>query len=458
VLVVDDDRGVRHSLRRALLALGYDAHEASDGDRALLRLEEDCGDLLFVDYRMPGLDGMEVTRRAKRLCPHLYVVLMTGFASYDVAVEAVKHGADDFLGKPFTPERLRAILHKAQEHGLIQRRRLPANGDSPLPNVVGSSPPMQAVYRQIRRIAPGDETVLITGETGTGKELAARAIHFWSPRSRQPFVTVNCSALTDSILESQLFGHERGSFTGAEKQTTGLIEEAHGGTLFLDEIGDASLKLQTSLLRVLQEGQVRRVGASEDRAVNVRVVAATNKPLDQAIKAGTFRSDLYYRLSVFPIPLPPLRERPSDLPLLIAHFLQRCNAADHSFDPAALDALQRYPWPGNVRELEHLVHRLVVLVDDSVIRPEHLPPQYRAAAPGAVSVGAFQESKHLFERQFFEDLLRRTHGSVAEAARLASLSRHHLHEKLHKLDLDPDQFRHGRRDGPEAEAPQLPTA
>ena len=447
VLVADDERQVRRLLRNCLRRLECRVDEAPSGPDAIALLESKPFDILLVDLRMPGLDGIEVTRRAKRLCPNLHVVLMTGYATIEVAVRALKEGADDFLPKPFRIDQLRVILDKILEVGLDHRTRGRLSGGTdhagPLPGLVGSSPAMAAVYQAVRRVAPSNETALLVGDSGTGKELAARAIHFWSPRHRRRFVCVNCAALTDTIVENELFGHEPQSFTGATGRRRGLIEEANGGTLFLDEVGDASLALQTSLLRVLQEGEIRRVGSTDPIRIDVRVVAATNKDLEREIAQGRFREDLFYRLSVVPIGMPPLRDRPGDVPLLISHFLQLCDAGVRSFDDMAIRALQRYRWPGNVRELENLVRRLLVLVLDDTIRLDHLPPRYREAPPSRrLSAGSFREAKEVFERQYIETLLQRVGGNVSEAARQAGLGRPHLHEKLRKFGIDPAIFRH----------------
>ena len=448
VLVVDDEKGVRQLLRNCFRRLECNVTEAANGDIALSRLEAEPYDLAMIDIRMPGLDGMEVARRAKRLCPGLHVVMMTGYATIETAVNALKQGADDFLPKPFRVDQLRVILDRQLELLRDHSHTHPIAEGTPdtesLPGLVGASPAMHAVYQTVRRVAPSGETILIRGESGTGKELAARAIHFWSSRHKRRFVPVNCSSLTESILENELFGHEAQSFTGATGRTTGLIEKAHGGTLFLDEIGDARPALQMGLLRVLQEGEVRRIGSAEPIPVDVRVVAATNKDLEREVREGRFRQDLYYRISVVPIEMPPLRERPGDVPLLIDHFLHRLGAADRVVEELAIRALQRYRWPGNVRELENLIRRLIVLVPDTVIRLAHIPECYAPpSAPGdLITPGSFREAKETFERQYIETLLQRVRGNVAEAARQAGLGRPYFHEKLRKFGIDPDGFRH----------------
>jgi len=362
-----------------------------------------------------------------------------------VAVHAVKQGADDFLPKPFRIDQLRLILRQLElRDGDEQAQALAeAGGEAqPLPGLVGTSPPMRAVYRAVRRVAPSDETVLITGESGTGKELAARAIHFWSRRHKKPFVCVNCSSVAEGVLENELFGHEPESFTGASGRRKGLIEQANGGTLFLDEVGDARPSLQMGLLRVLQQGEVRRIGSAETVPVDIRVIAATNKNLEREISEARFRKDLYFRLNVVPIEMPALRDRPGDVPLLIDHFLRRNDAPGRSLSDEAARALQRCRWVGNVRELENLIRRMLVLVPDSVIRLEHLPALYREVPAGrALTAGSFREAKELFERQYIETLLQRVGGNVTEAARQAGLGRPYFHEKIRKFGIDPDFFR-----------------
>ena len=444
-LIVDDEKGVRRLLAECLARLGCNVVQAAGGVEALERIENEHFDVALVDFRMPGLDGMEVTRRAKRLRPALHVVLMTGYATIQVAVEALQQGADDFLPKPFRIDQLRMILDKVLELPDGAQHAPPfAEGDAaePLPGLVGASPPMRTVYRAVRRVAPSDATVLIQGESGTGKELAARAIHFWSRRHKKPFVPVNCSSIAEGVLENELFGHEPESFTGADGCKKGLIEQATGGTLFLDEIGDARPSLQMALLRTLQQGEVRRIGSAQPVPVDVRVIAATNKNLEREISEGAFRKDLYYRLSVVPIDMPPLRDRPSDIPLLIDHFLHRFGADDRIVADDAVRALQRAQWPGNVRELENLVRRLLVLVPDTILRPEHIPARYREAPVArALTAGSFREAKEIFERQYMETLLQRVGGNVAEAARQAGLGRPYLHDKIRKFGINPDTFR-----------------
>jgi DNA-binding NtrC family response regulator len=404
-------------------------------------------DILFAATLLGDLCGAESVRRAKRLRPDLHAVFMArGGRVGHVGEDLKAGGADDFLLTPIRREQLCVVLQKVLERERPSVRRGHVGRDPcSVPGLVGTSSVMQEVYRTVRRVGPSEETVLITGESGTGKELAARAVHFWSRRHGAPFVTVNCPSLTDTILENELFGHEPQSFTGATGRTVGLIEQANGGTLFLDEIGDASPALQTSLLRVLQEREIRRVGSTESIPIDVRVVAATNRRLEQAVREGAFRRDLYYRLHVLPIAMPALRERGEDIPLLADHFLDLAGAANRSFGDAAMHALQRHPWPGNVRELQNLVRRLCVLVLEDAMRLEHLPPRYReCGGDGPVAAGSFHQAKQNFERRYLEALLRRVEGNVSEAARRAGIGRAYLHTKLRKFGIDPNLFRQGQ--------------
>jgi len=444
VLVVDGDKGLRRSLRRALTTLGCDVQETGSDSRAILHIETAGLDVLFAGPGTPGIGGIEMARRAKRVRPDLHVVLVADDADLVRASDAPHANADDFLPRHFRRDQLRVILNHVLKHDVHHGGRHLIDSGNRLPGLVGNSQEMDNVYRTVRRVAPSEESVLITGASGTGKELAARAIHFWSPNHAKPFVCVNCAALTDSLVENELFGHEPGSFTGALGRTTGLIEQANGGTLFLDEIGNASPALQTSLLRVLQENEIRRVGSGATVKVNVRVVAATNGDLRLEIKRGLFREDLYYRLCVVPIHMPPLRARPDDIPLLVDHFLSLCGAGDRTFDDDALAALQRYPWPGNVRELQNLVRRLRVLVLDTVIQRRHLPPPYRDAANRLCPpVGTLRRAMESFERNYIETLLHRVGGNVAEAARQAGMARPRLHEKLRRFGISANAYRGG---------------
>ena len=439
-LVVDDEPKVRAVICQMLERLGCDVTEAGDGEEALERVAAEFFDVALIDVRLPrGREGLEVTRRAKRVRPDLHVIVITGIPTGDIAFQAGKEGADDFLPKPLDMDQLRVILDQLP---------IPPggrDGERSLPWFIGDSPAIRSLYRRIReRVAPSDETVLILGESGTGKELVAQAIHFWGPtrRRRHAFVAVNCSSVAESVLMNELFGHEREAFTGAAGRRKGLIEQAHQGTLFLDEIGDASENLQMALLRVLEQGEVRRLGSSETIEVDVRIIAATNKHLEREVSEGKFRKDLYYRLNVVPIDMPPLRDRPGDIPLLLDHFLRRYGEPDRRFAECAVRALQRCRWHGNVRELENLVRRLIVQVEAPEILCEYLPAQYRETpVQRPIHAGSFREAKEVWERHYMEALLQRVGGNVSEAARLAGLGRTYFHEKLRKFQIDPSAYR-----------------
>jgi two-component system response regulator AtoC len=381
VLIVDDELNIRTAVAKLLAQAGHVVVTADSGEQALAGLQDAPVDLVVTDLKMVGVDGMDVLRGVKQRWPDTEVIVLTAYGTIDNAVEAMKTGAYDYLTKPVDPERLVHLVGKACEHKALrdqvrQLREQVAVREA-FEHIVGRSVRMRDVYEQVRQVASTTATVLISGESGTGKELVARAIHNRSPRRTESFITLNCGALPETLLESELFGYERGAFTGAATAKEGRIEQADGGTLFLDEVGEMSPKTQVDFLRVLQEREVRRLGGSRPVTVNVRFIAATNKDLEAAVRAGTFREDLYYRLAVVPIALPPLRERVEDLPLLAAAFLRefssRYERGEKYFSAAALQALREHAWPGNVRELRNLVERLVVTVPDRVIRPVHLP-------------------------------------------------------------------------------------
>ena len=369
ILIVDDELVVRDSLMRWFASEGYEA-KALPGAREALELADREWDLALLDIKMPGMDGMELQRRLKESDPELIVIIMTGYATVETAIQALKQGAYDYLTKPVDPDELSHLVSKALEHRHAKREvvRLRENLKEIFPKteMVAKSPAMRRVMELIEMVAPSDTTVLITGESGTGKEVVARAIHAASPRRLMPMVTIHCGALTETLLESELFGHERGAFTGAQFRKKGKFEVAEGGTVFLDEISDISLKTQTDLLRVLQEKEIVRVGSTQPVHVDFRCIAATNKDLEPLIEARTFRPDLYYRLHVVTIKLPALRERREDIPLLVDHFLHKFCAAMNRLEvppvePEAMDLLVRYDWPGNVRELENAVERALVI-------------------------------------------------------------------------------------------------
>ena len=438
-LVADDEAGMRESVARALRREGFQVTAVEDGAAALDSLRRAPVDLLVADLRMPGLDGLELLRAAKLVAPDTEVVVLSGHATVEEAVEAMKEGAYDFLTKPFDRAPLVRVARQAVErrrlvleNRRLQRRLADLAGAEEL---VGRSPQIQEVLRLVRQVAPTTTTVLIQGESGTGKELVARAIHQLSPRRERPFVRVNCAALPDTLLESELFGHEKGAFTGAVARRQGRFEVADGGTLLLDEIGDLSAVAQAKVLRVLQEGEFEPVGASRTVRVDVRVLAATNQDLTRLVGEKRFREDLYYRLHVISVTVPPLRERREDVTLLAQHFLQRFAARNHrtleGFTEAALARLADYAWPGNVRELEHAVERAVVLAQGPFVDVGDLPEAVGQAEPSSrvvpIPIGMPLEE---VEQRLIEETLRQTKGDKELAAKLLGIASRTIYRKL----------------------------
>jgi DNA-binding NtrC family response regulator len=451
VLVVDDEPGVRASMTLVLDG-ACDVIEAEDGPAAIETVRTTAIDVCLLDVRLPGMAGLEVLERLKRLDPGLEVVLVTAVQTLSTAVTAMKLGACDYLTKPFTEEDLRrAVLRAIERRGLRRAAGDRLDGLAPpggFDGLVGGSPGMRRVYETIRRIADHSATVLISGESGTGKELIARAIHRHGARRDRPFVTVNCAALPGELLESELFGHERGAFTGAHTRKLGKFEAAHTGTLFLDEIATLRLDLQPKLLRALQEREIERVGGAGPIPVDVRIIAATNADLRQAVADGRFREDLFYRLDVVPIAVPPLRERREDVAPLARHFLARYASqfgkAVSDLSAAALEALERYPWPGNVRELENVVARWVALATEPVVQLEHVPlglePAGREAGTDPLNL---REARQEVERLLIQRALERAGGNQTVAARLLGMHRNTLWTKLGQLGLRPADPRGG---------------
>ncbi len=437
ILIVDDELVVRDSLQKWFESEGYEAVAVASGREALQAVEKRQFDLVLIDIKMPGMDGMELQRRLKDIDSELTVIIMTGYASVETAVEALKRGAYDYITKPIDPDDLVHLVSNALGHKRYRREleqlRENLREIYPETQLIGNSPAMRRVMELIEMVAPTDTTVLISGESGTGKELVARAIHAASPRRHMPMVVIHCGALTETLLESELFGHERGAFTGAHYRKKGKFEIADGGTVFLDEISDISLKTQTDLLRVLQEKEIQRVGGTQWIKVDFRCIAATNKNLEDLVKAGTFRPDLYYRLKVFAIDLPPLRERREDIPLLADHFLKKLATAMNrpvpKLSPAAVDLLLAYDWPGNVRELENAVERALVIGRGPEIQPEDFPFQLQ---PAARSAGRTLEE---VERAHIERVLRETDGNLSRAARILDIDRTTLYNKLRRYGL-----------------------
>jgi two-component system response regulator AtoC len=385
VLVIDDEAGVRRTVSLILEDAGYDVSAASDGREGLSKALEEGSDLILCDVRMPHVDGLEFVERYRAEGGAGLVIVMTAYGSIELAIDAMKRGAYDYLPKPFDGDQVLLTIRKAEEREKLWREvarlRHQVAAEKKYPDIVGTSSAMVAAIELVDRVAPHPSTVLVTGESGTGKELFARLIHSSSPRSRAPFIPVNCGAIPENLLESELFGHKKGSFTSADSDRVGLFEEASGGTLLLDEIGELPQQLQVKLLRALQEGEIRRVGESTSREVDVRVVAATAKDLESEVKDKTFRSDLFYRINVLNIHLPPLRHRTEDIPALVRHFVSHYNDVlglqITGFASNAMKAMLAYPWPGNVRELQNVVERALVLADGPEIEAEQLPPNVR---------------------------------------------------------------------------------
>lgn len=444
ILIVDDESVVRDSLGKWFSTEGYDTRTVASAREALEAIQQDTWDIALIDIKMPGMDGMELQKRLHEACPDLTVIIMTGYASVETAVQALKRGAYDYICKPFDPDELVHLISNALEHRRTKQEvvRLRENLEEVFPGnqLIGQSPKMKHVHELIEMVAPTDATVLITGESGTGKELVARAIHAASPRRYMPMVVIHCGALTETLLESELFGHERGAFTGAQYRKKGKFEVADGGTVFLDEISDISLKTQTDLLRVLQEKEIVRVGSNQPIQVDFRCITATNKNLEQLVKEGTFRPDLYYRLNVFCIDLPPLRERREDIPLLVEHFLKKYAEAMNRGVPRvsapAMDLLLNYEWPGNVRELENAVERALVIGRDPEIQPADFPFQLHPSEPHGERTLEDVEHAHI------ERVLEETHWNLSRAARILDIDRTTLYNKLKRYGLKRREIMH----------------
>jgi two-component system, NtrC family, response regulator AtoC len=443
ILVVDDEPGVRKGIAQVLSDQGHAVHTAADGNEALALMAEASPHLVLLDVRLPGRDGIELLRIIRRDHPDTGVIMITAYPNIEGAVECMKTGALDYVIKPFRIDDLETAVTKALDvikKGLaLYPRKSEKLLEQGLDAIIGASPAMKQVFAKIRRAAPSDSTVLITGESGTGKELVARAIHNLSPRADREFVAVDCSALVESLLESELFGHVKGSFTGAHQTKHGLFELANHGTFFFDEISNLSLNIQAKLLRVIQEREFMAVGSQKRIKLDIRIIASCNQDLREAIKAGAFREDLFYRLSVVPIHLPPLRERTGDIPLLADHFLrkhaQKSNRAVKGFSPRALKMLSDYSWPGNVRELEHTIERILILEDGEVIQPEHLP-SFISQRQGEFQIFSDGEvTLEEVEKRYIQFILRRTKGQRQNAAQILGINRKTLAHKIEKYNL-----------------------
>lgn len=443
VLIVDDELAIRETLEQILSYEGYEVLKAGSGAEALKLVEKRRPDVMLLDIKMPRMDGFEVLGRLTREELPVPVIVISGHGTIETAVEAVKGGAYDYLEKPLDRSRLLVTLRNCIEHNQMRKDTLILREQTLLASpLVGQSPQMQKVRDFIERVGPSEATVLVTGENGTGKELVVSAIHQASPRADRPLVEVNCAAIPQELVESELFGHERGSFTGAERQRTGKFEQADGGTLFLDEIGDMNLEAQAKVLKAVEESRFQRVGGSETRTVDVRIVAATNRDLSSPDSG--FRQDLFFRLNVLAIHLPPLRERVGDVELLLEWFMAdlatRLKTRARSFAPETLAILKEYSWPGNVRELRNLVERLLILCPEDVVRPADLPllPGTRAQAksqPGYFTCKDFQEFKALTESDFLQYKLKENLYNVSRTAESLGMQRSNLYKKITKYGL-----------------------
>lgn len=442
LLVVDDEKNMRMVLNRALSAEGYEVSEADSGAAALEILTDVMPDLVVMDQKMPQMDGLTALKRIKKLLPSLPVVMLTAHGNVESAVEAVKAGATEYLTKPFDLEELKLVISKALGVRDLFREvdtlRAELKKEFDLASIVGTSEQMQEIYEVVKKVAQTHATVMIYGESGVGKELVARALHENSKRAKKPFIQVSCAALPETLLESELFGYEKGAFTGAATSKKGRFELADGGTLFLDEIGDISPAIQVKLLRVLQEKTFEHLGGTKTIKVDVRIVGATNRDLQEAIADGVFREDLYYRLNVVPITVPPLRDRKEDIPVLVAHFLEK-SGAKKKVGKGAMDLLSGYDWPGNIRELENTIERAIILGTGELLLPEHLPAELRekpaAAAAGPVELPTEGVVLEELEKDLVRQALRRTGKNETKAAKLLGVSRHELLYRMEKYGL-----------------------
>ena len=447
ILIVDDEVSILETVSGVLSDEGYATATAESGEDALRKIKEETPDLVLLDVWMPGIDGLETLKRIKESLPELPVVVMSGHGNIDTAVKAVRLGAYDFIEKPLSLDKLSLTIKNALERRRLEeenqdlRQRFEARQE-----IIGNSPRILALKEEIKRAGPTNGRVLIFGENGTGKELVARAIHRLSLRSGGPFVTVNCAAIPEELIESELFGHEKGSFTGATSMRKGKFEQADGGTLFLDEVADMSVFTQAKVLRALQEQEIQRVGGARTIKVDVRVIAATNKALEDEIKAGRFREDLYYRLNVIPFNVPPLRERSEDIPLLVDYFIKEY-ASEYGgkgkrVSPEAMRLFVGYPWPGNIREMKNIIERLVIMTPGDTITEADVPAPIRQAAPanflayGYGGTMSLREARAAFEREFITAKLKENGWNISRTAEVLQIERSNLHRKIAALEIE----------------------
>ena len=454
ILIADDEDVIRFVLKETLEKESYDIEEARDGNEAVIKARNSRFDLVIMDIKMPGLDGISALKEIRKIDSSIPVVMITAYGTSNIAMKAMKEGAYDYFTKPFDVGEIRTVVKRA-----LEKRRLmkqievledQIRQEHKFDRIIGTSQKMQEVFALIRKVITNDVNVLICGESGTGKELVAQAIHYHSHRARKPFVKVSCVAIPESLLESEMFGHEKGAFTGAHQMKPGKFEQAQGGSLFLDEIGDMPLNLQAKLLRVIQERELERVGGTRTIKVDIRLIAATNKDLTESVKDQTFREDLYFRINVLPIYLPPLRERGDDIPILVNHFVEHYNKKlgkkVKEVSPEAMKILMNYPWPGNVRELENVVQRAIILSSEEYIKPDILPPNLHArpeitefstliedfSLPMLDKLKALNEK---LEKQMISAALEKSDYKRQETADILGISRKSLHNKMQKYNL-----------------------
>ncbi|MBD3267639.1 response regulator [bacterium] len=449
ILVVDDERGMCHILKRMLTDQGYSVDTANSAEDALIQFPKDDYGLAMIDIRMPGMDGLQLLDKVKELSPDTAVIMMTAYGTVETAVTAMKKGAYEYITKPFNNDEVIHIIRNAFERiRLLDRNKYLAQQleeKTGLQGIIGQSKPMQELFHLIEKVSPTDSTVLILGESGTGKELVAHAIHNQSTRKEEKFLAINCGALPRELIESELFGHEKGAFSGAHQRKIGLFESADEGTVFLDEIGDLPMDLQVKILRVLEQKEIRRIGSVQSKNVDVRILAATNRDLKEDVRDGSFREDLFYRLSIMDLQLPPLRERREDIKPLAEHFIttfnQKMNRSVEGISPDALKMLMNYHWPGNVRELENVIQRCMILRDEGTIQEDDLP---KNLVPDIKSTGSplfdprqiqFVKAREAFEHEYLKELLQVNNGNVTRSALMAGISRRHLQELMKKFNL-----------------------
>ncbi len=449
ILVIEDDEEMLENYSRLLKRMDYECITEKDSVKAVKELNQLSPDVILTDLRMPGKSGFDILDASKELNPDMPVILITAHANIPTAVEAVKHGAFDFIAKPFSSGQLKIVIERAMRQKTLadENRQLKEQLKASLMmnELTGKSPAIQEVIEIIKRVSQTDANILITGESGTGKELVAKAIHTRSLRKSKPFVPVDCAALPENLLESELFGYEKGAFTGANTSKPGLFETAHGGTLFLDEIGEIPMTMQAKLLRAIQERQVRRLGSNKFIPIDVRIISATNRDIKRGISGKTFREDLYYRLNVIRINVPPLRERKGDIPVLALHFVSKFAALNKKsitgISPDAMEVLESYSWPGNVRELQNIMERAVVLCDGDKIIMEGFPKEiYIASSPLPMDNLPYKEAKEAwraaFERNYLTSLLKSTSGNISQAAQKAGIDRKTVHRLIKRYHLN----------------------